>query len=347
MNIPLCRLIMSIFVFALCLKFPLAGKAEKPPEQDEKYNLAAKLIQDHLFTQEINESKTWEMTLMKGLSNYNYRVSSSLGEFFVRLGGENFSSSLGIDRVKEYAIYQRLKEDKITPELIYFDCVNGNLISSFISGTHYGKVRGKWLYEKESSIANMINLMKKYHKHTSSLEEEIDYPFEIIQKYLEKAHQLSVALPQDMDEVINIVQKIKLSLPSQPKVLCHQDLFPTNFIYDGEKLYLIDWEYAHWSDPFYDLASLCVQNQFDREEKEIALTSYFGLATSQHKTHLEMMCMLYSMRSALWCFNQNQNMADKSFDFLKLANMHYNNFFISYRWLLNEMGEFSISNCRF
>ena len=67
-----------------------------------------------------------------------------------------------------------------------------------------------------------------------------------------------------------------------------------------------------------DLASLCVEQQYDDEEKEIVLFHYLEECLPEHRLKLEMMCMLYSMKVALWSLNQNQMGLNKNFDFLWL-----------------------------
>lgn len=271
-----------------------------------------------------------------GLTNKSFQVTANEKQFFVRIGNMN-SSALGIDRQLESAIYQLIQYDDIAPEMLYFNSETGNYISTFVSGTPYGKTHTAWLYDKNSSMANLIDLMKKYHRHTCPPSEKIDYPFDIVNAYLSEAYRLAISLPQNIEEALKLIAIIKDTLPSQPKVLSHHDLYRTNFIYDGNKLYLVDWEYANWSDPLYDLAALCVQQRFDNTEKEIALTRYYGTFSDTQRDHLEMMCMLYNMRCALWCYIQSRNIPEKKYHLLQVADFYYSNFFKSYEWLKERL----------
>ena len=157
---------------------------------------------------------------------------------------------MGIDRRKEQSIYQLAEKENIAPKLIFFDSQSGDMVSEFIQGTPYGKMNGKWLYDKESCIKKIVQSIKKYHQNQAPLLYEKEYPFEIIEHYLEQAKKLSVTMPDNIEEALKIICLIKKILPFHPKVLCHQDLFADNFIYDGENLYLVDWEYAEWSASF-------------------------------------------------------------------------------------------------
>ena len=59
-------------------------------------------------------------------------------------------------------------------------------------------------------------------------------------------------------------------------VFGHNDLLAANFIDDGDRLWLVDWDYAGWSSPYFDLAGLAANNEFDSEREERLLRGYFG-----------------------------------------------------------------------
>ena len=48
-------------------------------------------------------------------------------------------------------------------------------------------------------------------------------------------------------------------------VTCHNDLLAANFIDDGERVWIVDWEYAGMGDPFFDLANFAVNNGLDED----------------------------------------------------------------------------------
>lgn len=270
--------------------------------------------------------------IKEGMTNKNFKVLMNGTPYFVRLGHKD-PQSLRIDRVKERSLYRLVEKDGIAPRLLYSDTGTGNLVAPFIQGTPYGKKGGKWLYERSESIKQIVALLRRYHAHPAPKCPVVDYPFKIIDDYIQQAQVASIPLPKDIDRVIAIVQALKRRIPQQKKVLCHQDLVPDNFIFDGKKLYLVDWEYAEWSNPFYDLAALCTEHQFDEEEKRMLLQNYFQSPGEEQRIVLEMMCMLYSLRDCLWYILENNRSAHHACDFIGLAREHYQNFFASMRWL--------------
>jgi len=50
---------------------------------------------------------------------------------------------------------------------------------------------------------------------------------------------------------------------------------PANFIQDQEKIWLIDWEYAGFNTPLFDLGGLASNNDFTEDEEKYLLENYF------------------------------------------------------------------------
>ncbi|MEY4546448.1 MAG: hypothetical protein RL685_2643 [Pseudomonadota bacterium] len=63
-------------------------------------------------------------------------------------------------------------------------------------------------------------------------------------------------------------------------VLSHNDVNPTNLVYDGQRVLLLDWDSAGPNDPFYDLASISVFLRMDEPTCRALLQAYEGAAVS-------------------------------------------------------------------
>ena len=61
-------------------------------------------------------------------------------------------------------------------------------------------------------------------------------------------------------------------------VFGHNDLLPANFLHDGARLWLIDWDYAGFNSPLFDLGGLAANNGLTNEDEGWMLASYFGRA---------------------------------------------------------------------
>lgn len=60
------------------------------------------------------------------------------------------------------------------------------------------------------------------------------------------------------------------------QVLSHNDVNPTNLVFDGEHLLLLDWDAAGPNDPFYDLATIAVFLRMDEATCLRLLAAYDG-----------------------------------------------------------------------
>lgn len=60
------------------------------------------------------------------------------------------------------------------------------------------------------------------------------------------------------------------------RVSSHNDLNPGNVLYDGTRLWLVDWEASFLADRYVDLATIAGWFTRDQVEEALLLTSYFG-----------------------------------------------------------------------
>jgi thiamine kinase-like enzyme len=58
-------------------------------------------------------------------------------------------------------------------------------------------------------------------------------------------------------------------------VFGHNDLLAANFIDDGQRLWLVDWEYAGFNSPLFDLGGLVSNSELSPKQEEQILSLYF------------------------------------------------------------------------
>jgi thiamine kinase-like enzyme len=81
--------------------------------------------------------------------------------------------------------------------------------------------------------------------------------------------------------------------------LCHNDLHHLNILDDGERLWLVDWEYGGCGDPLFDLASFLCQHQSTSEERQVLLSAYAGDAAISIDL-VEAACTTFDYVQWLW-----------------------------------------------
>ena len=84
-------------------------------------------------------------------------------------------------------------------------------------------------------------------------------------------------------------------------VFCHNDLLAANFIDDGSRLWLVDWDYAGFNSPLFDLGGLASNSEMPSRMRETLLEAYFGQpVTDQLRYRFAAMTAASLLRETMW-----------------------------------------------
>ena len=234
--------------------------------------------------------------LTGGITNKNYKITTDGDSFVLRMGG-NETKHLGIDRKIEYECSRLASQIGIAPEPTFFLEPEGYIVARFISG------KGIPAEEigTEENIKRVLESMKAYH----ALEKFPGFfsPFRVAEEYARTARSFNVQLPPKTDWYLEKSSEIEKALYTrEPLQLrpCHNDLLNGNFIDDGTRIRILDWEYAGMGDIFFDLGNFAIQHEFNDEQDEILLTAYFGQPTVSQRAHQKLMKIMSDLREAMW-----------------------------------------------
>lgn len=89
------------------------------------------------------------------------------------------------------------------------------------------------------------------------------------------------SLPAFTADTVRRVLAEDVPASGRPLVLSHNDVNPTNLVYDGEHLVLLDWETAGLNDPFYDLAAIAVFLRLDATTSRQLLEAHDGAPVNE------------------------------------------------------------------
>jgi len=105
---------------------------------------------------------------------------------------------------------------------------------------------------------------------------------------------------------------------------CHNDLLNANFIDDGNRIRIVDWEYAGMGDPFFDLGNFSVNHQLTPEQDAYLLTAYDGTdePDAPRLARLTLMRVVSDFREAMWGVLQ-QAISTLEVDFVAYADEHF------------------------
>ena len=100
---------------------------------------------------------------------------------------------------------------------------------------------------------------------------------------------------------MQIVDALEAAQIPLPIIFGHHDLLPTNFMDDGNRLWLIDWEYGAFGTAMFDLANIAAANSFSEKLEDQMLLQYFGRNPSEATLRAYYaMKVAAALREAMW-----------------------------------------------
>jgi thiamine kinase-like enzyme len=252
-------------------------------------------------------------SLSGGITNRNYRVNLGGRECVLRLPGQD-TQLLGIDRVAEQLAAERAASLGIGPEVLYAgtDCV----VTAYVGSA---AVDPAALRAQPGELAGHL---RSFHDSGLALPVTFWIP-DLMRIYEGLAGERGETLPDAFRSAQAIVERIARALPLTDPVPCHDDLLIGNLIQAGERIMLVDWEYAGMGHRYFDLGNLAVNNGFDEEAERRLLEGYFGQpVTFGRLATLRLFRIVSDAREGAWGVVQNL-ISELDFDFTAYAGEHF------------------------
>jgi thiamine kinase-like enzyme len=146
-------------------------------------------------------------------------------------------------------------------------------------------------------------------------------PFRIVERYRDVAEAHGVRVPAVYDALHGLAVGIERALGGFAPRPCHNDLLNANFIRTGDRVFIVDYEYAGMGDPFFDLANFSVNHGFDADADVRLLETYFGDVTEGRIGRLKLMRIMSDFREGMWGVVQ-QGISALDFDYVAYADRH-------------------------
>jgi thiamine kinase-like enzyme len=269
------------------------------------------------------EIGTGELTLTAlsgGITNRNFLVSGAPdgARFVVRLAG-NDTYLLGISREVEHAATVTAAGVGVGPEVIAFVRPEGYLVTRFIEGSPIPEAVMRTPERLRAVGATLRRI------HDGPAIPGLFVPFRIVEAYRALAISRGVVIPPEFDLAEAIARRIELACLTAPLELrpCHNDLLNANFIDDGARIRIVDWEYAGMGDPYFDLGNFSINHELSADQDAILLGAYLGEAPSPAlASRLTLMRVLSDFREAMWGVLQ-QGISTLDVDFVAYAADHF------------------------
>lgn len=247
----------------------------------------------------INNIPIWkgdiEITNLEGgITNRNYLVKDDIKKYVVRLG-EDILEHL-ISRSNELIVSKAASMCGISPKVIYNDM--GILVLDFIES--------KTLTPEDvkKKILEIILILKKIHyKIPDKLygQSFIFWVFHVIRNYSKFLQDNKSIHSKLLFELLKKSKKLENASAPHEIVFGHNDLLAANFLDDGSRIWVIDWEYGGYNSPLFDLGGLSSNNNFNLKDDVFLLENYYEKKINE-KILLQFKAMKCSslLRETMW-----------------------------------------------
>lgn len=166
-----------------------------------------------------------------------------------------------------YNCMQMAADAGIAPHVWYANTDNRISITDFIKAKPF---------PLSDARAKLPALLKHLHS-LPPFPHRVNY-LDAVAGFIKKFRDAKI-LPEEMtDELFNQYAKITSIYPrnSSDLVACHNDLKPENILFDGDKVWLVDWEAAFLNDRYMDLAIVANFVVTNADDEKDYLKTYFG-----------------------------------------------------------------------
>lgn len=183
-----------------------------------------------------------------GLTNDIYFCEANNNKYIVNVPKKDVKALI---RAQEYPkILALINKTGLDVEEVFYDDKTGIRITKYLDIETYGQCT------KTNKHLMAIKKLKEFHRQ----EFKIGVEFNPYQKYLSFKNKITKQLInyQDYDDIWLLYHSI-----NNKHILCHNDLVDGNILFDEDRCYLIDWEYAKDNDPLFDLMSFITENNIN------------------------------------------------------------------------------------
>ncbi len=257
-----------------------------------------------------------------GITNKNYVVKDAQRRVVVRFGGD--IPVHGVMRFNELAAATAAAAAGISPKVIYAS--SPFLVMEFIQGLTFSSD------DVRRDLRRCVDLVKRVHRDIPARLRGPTLCFNVFHVIRDYAHTLredGARKAQDLPHYLQLSEALERAVGPIELVFGHNDLLAANFIDDGRRLWLVDWDYAGWNTPLFDLGGLSSNNGFDAEDNEALLGEYFGPSAGVMQRRFQAMVCASLLRESMWSM-VSERRSTIDFDYVSYTEENLRRFDIAF-----------------
>jgi thiamine kinase-like enzyme len=251
--------------------------------------------------------------LKGGVSNASFVVTDSTGRYVARVG-EDYPAHQ-VSRAREAIASRAAYEAGLSPEVIHIE--HGLMVVRHIIARTYTEADVRT--NSEACVDIIVRCHREMGKRARG-QGAIFWVFQILRDYADTLKSANHVRAPDTPRWMDIVDHLESVQVPLPIVFGHHDLLPTNFMDDGRRLWLIDWEYGAFGTAMFDLANIAAANSFDESLETAMLHQYFGKVPDEATTRAFFaMKVAAALREAMWGMISELHLNAPGVDYVQYA----------------------------
>lgn len=248
--------------------------------------------------------------LKGGISNESYRVDDGVGRHVVRFGRDYPFHH--VFRERELMTARAAYAAGFGPEVRYAE--PGVMVSAFLGAKTFA---GQDVAAERRRVADLLRRFHREMPAAVSGSAFLFWPFHVVRDYARTLTTGGSRMVPHLPDYLALAEELEAAQTPLPFVFGHNDLLPANLLDDGERLWLIDFEYGGFSTAMFDLAGATSNAGFSPDEVEDFLDAYFGGAPTSdiRRSHAAMQCASL-LREAMWSMVSELHLAAPGVDYV-------------------------------
>ena len=236
------------------------------------------------------------LPLTGGITNQNFAVEDRGRRYVVRVGNDILVH--GVVRTNELAASRAAHLAGLSPAVVHAE--PGILVLDFIEGRTFAPEDVR----NPANLERLIDMVQRCHRDIPQFlrgSAAMFWVFHVVRDYghtLREGNSRHLAILPDL---LARAARLEAAVGPIDVVFGHNDLLAANFIDDGQRLWLVDWEYAGFNSPLFDLGGLASNSEFSPEQAEQALSLYFDKPVDdQLRRRASAMTAASLLRETMW-----------------------------------------------
>ena len=234
--------------------------------------------------------------LTGGITNQNFTVEDRARRYVVRVGSDILVH--GVMRANELAASRAAHLAGLSPGVVHAE--PGIVVFDFVEGRNFTAEDVR----NPSNLERLVDMVRRCHRDIPQYlrgPAAMFWVFHVVRDYGHTLREGSGRYVVQLPDLLARAARLEVAVGPIDVVFGHNDLLAANFIDDGRRLWLVDWDYAGFNSPLFDLGGLASNSELPAEQAERALSLYFGKTVDdQLRRRASAMTAASLLRETMW-----------------------------------------------